>query len=486
MKNRLFTCAILILFFTPALAVARSLPDQFLFLYPFNLGQSSRTLSQNTSDKNLEDAIATLRHINQESLTEAQKELKAGQIDNAWEIISASGEKGLSRLKQEVQKVDGNKEKDDFFKLNASALLWKVSRLTEADNITRIWNSTPLAAQYRYVFYVAFDAARTHDPRAVPMLKAILKDDKGSIYLDLHAMDVEWPLSHEFIWGAYGPKGLPVLHAVLETSNDPTEIRSAMTLLSQAQYLPALPRIRQAVTSKQEEVRRVAIQSLGRYGHPQDYDFLISGLRSNDSKELWSYVYALYEYEDVRAVPYLIPLLETKDDHLRSEVLAALSHLLTPVSIEALRKHAATTGNPEEKALCEQLINDIAKNLPSDYFKKPVKEREALLAEIRNSQYFLKRGEQILARSQLLEAADEWMTNNRLDKGKYAWVEERHILSAATTNDIDLLLEIRASLYERLSDECLYEVRRLDEVVKQLGRSRYRKAMGISEKAEEK
>jgi HEAT repeats len=486
MKNRIFTCAILTLFFTPGLVVAQSLSDQFLFQCPFILGQSSRTLSQTTPDKNLEEAIATLRHINQDGLTEAQKELKAGQIDNAWKIISASGEKGLSRLKQEVQKVDSNKEKDDFFKLNASALLWQIGRLTEADNIARIWNSTPLAAQYRYVFYVAFDAALTHDPRAIPMLKAILKDDKGSIYVDLHAMDVEWPLSHEFIWGAYGPKGLPVLHDVLETSNDPVEVRSAMTLLSQAQYLPALPRIRQAVTSKQEEVRHVAIQSLGRYGRPQDYDLLISGLRSNDLKEIWRYVYALYEYDDVRAVPYLIPLLETKDDHLRSEVIAALSHLLTPVSFEALKKQAATTVKPEEKALCEQFINDTAKNLPSDYFKKPVKEREALLAEARNSRYFLKRGEQTLTRSQLLEASNEWMSNNRLDKGKYAWVEEKHILSAATTNDIDLLLEIKASLYARLSDECLYEVRRLDEVVKQLGRSRYRKAIGINEKAEEK
>jgi hypothetical protein len=70
MKNRLFTNAVLILFFTPALAVARSLPDQFLFLCPFILGQSSRTLSQTTSDKNLEEAIATLRHINQDSLTQ--------------------------------------------------------------------------------------------------------------------------------------------------------------------------------------------------------------------------------------------------------------------------------------------------------------------------------------------------------------------------------------------------------------------------------
>jgi hypothetical protein len=83
MKNKIFTCAILILFFTPALVAAQSLSDQFLFLCPFILEGSSRTLSQTTPDKNLEEAIATLRHINQDRLTEAQKELKAGQIDNA-------------------------------------------------------------------------------------------------------------------------------------------------------------------------------------------------------------------------------------------------------------------------------------------------------------------------------------------------------------------------------------------------------------------
>src|SRR5262245_27129080 len=429
MKNRLFTNAILILFFTPALAVAQNLSDQFHSLCPLIFSQSSHSFSQTPLNKDLEEAIVTLRHINQESLTEAQKELKAGQIENAWEIISASGERGLLRLKQEVLKVDSNKEKDDFFKLNASALLWQIGGLIESDNIARIWNSTPLAAQYRYVFAVAFDAALTQDPRVLPLLKAILKDDKGSIYFDLHAMDVKWPLSHEFIWGSYGPKGLPVLHDVLESSNDPVEIRSAMTLLSKAQYLPALPRIRLAATSKHEEIRRVAIQSLGIYGDPHDYDFLISGLRSNDVKELWHYVYALYEYEDVRAVPNLIPLLKTKDDHLRSEVIAALSHLLTPASFEALKKYSATTGNPEEKESCERFIKDTAENLPSDYLKKPVKERESVLAEIRNSKYFLKSGEQTLTRSQLLEAAKEWITNHRLDNGKYEWIEEKHILS---------------------------------------------------------
>ena len=53
-------------------------------------------------------------------------------------------------------------------------------------------------------------------------------------------------------------------------------------------------------------------------------------------------------------------------------------------------------------------------------------------------------------------------------------------------HDIDLLLEAKASFYGRLSDECLYDVRRIDNVVKRLRRSRYRKESGITERATEK
>ncbi len=54
--------------------------------------------------------------------------------------------------------------------------------------------------------------------------------------------------------------------------------------------------------------------------------------------------------------------------------------------------------------------------------------------------------------------------------GSYGRFEE-----SLTDEDIDLLLAARASFYGRLSDECLYDVRRIDDVVKRLGRSRYKK-----------
>lgn len=177
-------------------------------------------------------------------------------------------------------------------------------------------------------------------------------------------------------------------------------------------------------------------------------------------------------------MPLLIPLLATEDDALKSEGLAALAHLLTPASFEAVNNYCQSTKNAQEKEPCEQAINDVLDkaNLKwTDYIKKPSAERAALLKEIRNTNLTLKKGERVLTRKKLLDAINEWTINHRLDTKEYGWVEERHVLAAATADDIDLLLNAKASFYGRLSDECLYDVRRIDEIVKRLGRNRYAK-----------
>jgi hypothetical protein len=76
--------------------------------------------------------------------------------------------------------------------------------------------------------------------------------------------------------------------------------------------------------------------------------------------------------------------------------------------------------------------------------------------------------------------------SHRLERPGGVKVEVGEILSAATPADIDLLLDVRGALYHRLSDECLYEVERVNAALRRLGRSRYRKATGITEKAETK
>ncbi|MEW6420073.1 MAG: DUF3857 domain-containing protein [Nitrospirota bacterium] len=70
------------------------------------------------------------------------------------------------------------------------------------------------------------------------------------------------PLTHEFIWGVFGPKGVPVVAEILETSNDPVETFSAVHLLTDAQYMKALPTIRKLTTHNNYYVRGLAIMFL--------------------------------------------------------------------------------------------------------------------------------------------------------------------------------------------------------------------------------
>src|SRR4030095_13103949 len=439
--------------------------------------------SSATTDKQLDQALASRRHIDQSKMTDAQKEKMADEIDQSWQVIKKAGKSALVRLKAEVQQVDERKEKDYFFKLNVSALLWDGSKFDEAQTIAAIWNSTPLTAQYNYVFYTSFDAAKTQDARALPMLRAVLRDKEGVTYVPQHAMDLRWPLTHEFVWGAYGSKGLPILAGVLADSGFSVEQESSMVLLSEAQYLPALPRIRALAKSPIASVRQTAIRCLGLYGHPEDFEFLVSGLRLVNEEERFHYVYALYEYEDTRAVPHLTPMLKTENEFLRREVIATLAHLLSNSSIEALSDYCKDskplTAQSGECSHVDSLFDEVGVKL-ADYAKLSPAERQSFVADLRKkieAQWQLQKDDQTLTHIDLIAALDEWKRNQRAFRGdsvqwsrepgkektfvasinRFGWVEPRHILAVATDEDLGAIADVKAAVLGRLWDEWLYE-----------------------------
>jgi hypothetical protein len=84
------------------------------------------------------------------------------------------------------------------------------------------------------------------------------------------------------------------------------------------------------------------------------------------------------------------------------------------------------------------------------------------------------------SRDSFLKAANQWKENHRLDN----WVKAGHLISVSTSDDIHLLLEVKASVLMRLSDECLYETKQIDGAIFYLGRSRYRKDPWKTEKVE--
>jgi HEAT repeat protein len=437
-------------------------------------------------DAKVDEAVAVLRNVAVEGLSDAQKQAKAKQIDEAWKLLIAKGPEASNRLKHEIEKVDAGQTKDDFFKLNATVVLWNIGKANEADYIAKVWKTTPVSSQYTYVFLTAFEAAQTQDARVLPILGAILKDDKGSIYVAAHAMNVAWPLSHEFIWGSFGPSGLPALADILENSKDEVELKSAIYLLSKAQYLPALPRIRQLAGSNKDDVRRQAVRALGVFGHPSDFDLLISGLRSPDPRELFSHAFALYEFEDERAVKDLVLLLNKGDDQSRVEVSLALLHLLTPESLSAVKDFVTKTSNPEVKAFLSRSITLREDKLPKDYKLKSGDEQARILARQRNAELTLGANEQPISNKQLLEALRIWKEKGRIYDSGVDWVGEAKLIAAANAENLDQLLDTKARFYRRLSDECLYETSDIDKVVKYVGRSRYRIGIGVTPKAEPK
>lgn len=439
----------------------------------------------------LNKAVAAMRKINLTSLSEKQKQAKSQELDKAWKTVVDAGPKGIAALKEEIRKIDVSKEKDDIFMLSAAALLWQIGKVSEAKTIATLWSGdVDLSANYNYVFFTAFEAARTQDLRVLPMLIAILRDQKGSVFVPQHSLTIEWPLSHVFIWGAFGSKSVPALMGVLEESKHETSLASAISLLAMTQELKALDKIRGFAHKGAGAVRTEAVKALGQFGHPQDFDFLSAGLKSKDPAEVWAFAYALYEYGDLRAVSDLIPLLSMENEQLRNEVVACLTYLVTPEGIEALQRCAEKAGNKERSEVCKEAVASFLKPIGLTYqaytAKTPL-EKQELAASLRDrteEKYRLKPNDRKLTHNDLLKVAAEWKTKGRITGGTYAWVEDRHVMSAATAVDIPLLLDVAAACYVRLSDECLYEVRTLQQLVQRLGRGRYRREVGLSERVE--
>jgi len=465
-----------------------------LVFLQFRAGGGAVRAAEEPAGPDLDKAVAALRHIEPEKMTTAEKDIQAAMVERAWKVMKAAGKAGIPRLKDELKRLEESAEKDDFFRLNAAALIWDIGGFDEAQAISGVWATTPLTANYNYVFYPAFEAAMTHDERALPMLRAFLKDDSGAVFVAAHSLRVRWPMTVEFLWGTYGPAGLPALKSILDDSHEPVELQAAALLLSEAQYLEALPAIRRLAREGsssgqgQPSVRMRAVECLALYGHPEDYEFLIGGLRSASADEARQYVYALHEYEDLRAVPHLTPLLKSRDASLRREVVGALVHLLTPESFEALHEYATTAKNEDERGQCKQIVARLldALNLTwEQYAAQPPEQKNEVLAGLRERCDTIRGpgGSLEFTRDGFLAMLARWQKQGRLDAGNFKW-DEGQLLSLATAADINRLLDVRASIYMRLTDECISEVATIDEAVRLLGRSRYRKEPGLTAKTE--
>lgn len=431
-------------------------------------------------------AVAELRHMRPDMTREEQK-AKSERIDAAWEQLTAAKDAGAKALLDEAAKLDAAKEKDDFFKLGAAVVLWQIGRFDRVQDIVGLWAGTDLTTNYNYVFYSTFEAVRDGDERALPLLRAVLRDQQGQIYLAMHVMNVNWPGTHFCLWGPMGRKAVPALEQVLDTEKDPIALRSAVVLLGAYMDVGALDRLRRIARDPKHPARLEAIVDLGHLGHPQDFDLLCSGLADKDPKVAEAFVRALGQYGDLRAAAKLAPLTTAADKDLRLSALAGLGLLPTVDGLEALAKCLPN----EEKKVQYGLTAypPILRALDGgwDAFVKADRaERTRLLAQAiakQDEEFTLRADDRKMSREQLVEACKGWIANSRISGGEYEWAESRHVLAAATAADVPLLLDVRGALFHRLSDECFSEVEIVDAVLRRLVRAQYRLEPGLCDRA---
>ena len=418
----------------------------------------------------LAEAISSMRGLDFENLDDEQSEV----VNQAIQTLIDAGSEGAHMMKEEIAAIDEAGESDISFKLIAAWGLWDIGGADEADTIADIWLSIPPEDWiYRLLFMPGIEAASTQDPKVLPMLTVLLSEKEGRPYSMLG-----YPLTHEFVWGAYGSKAMPFLHEMLKTSENPVVLESAITQLARAQYLPALPEIRELTNSEYLEVQEAAIFAIGEFAHPDDFDLLITGLlASSNPLDQFTYTYALVELSDLRAVPYLIPLLDSFDERLRTEAAWGLgNYLASPEGLNALMGTAESSDDQQWADGCEALVDNVLESADvtwEEYLSLSKIEQELITENFRYSDNKLEEGEQPITHDDFLAAIAEWQETGYLGFEFWDEVGIRHILPIVEPEDIDLLLDAKAAFYLRVSDECIYDARFVDELIKWIGRSRY-------------
>jgi HEAT repeat protein len=428
----------------------------------------------------LAKAIAEMRNL-PEKLTGKESDERGPRIQAAWETLIAAKDAGATALLAEAARLDATKQKDDRFRLGAAAVVWQIGRFDRVADVVTLWGNADFAVKYTYAFLVGFDAARDGDERALPLLVALLRDQRGRHFVADHVMDLGWPLTHDFLWGPMGRKAVPALEKVLATAKDPTVVSSAIELLAGCWDVATLPRLRAVAGDAADGARTAAIRVLGRFGHPNDFEFLCAGLADRDPRVASAHVNALCAFGDLRAVPRLLPLLTSSDQDLRLHALGALGALATVDGLEAFagvdktKRGMFAAGPPQFHAL------DVSWDA---YQKLDRAERGKVLAKARakvEDEFRLQEGDRKLTHEEFESACKSWIAASRISDEEHSWIESRHVLAAVTPADVPLLLDVRGRVFRRLSDECLEEVGILDKILSRLVRSQYRAEPGVCE-----
>jgi hypothetical protein len=322
-------------------------------------------------------------------------------------------------------------------------------------------------------FRTAYEAALTRAPEALPTLTTFMRQAADRVLIPEHSLDIEWPVALDFVWGAYGPEGYPVLVEIAAESGDPVMVEAALAVLCTSEYPDALPVARRvAIEGETAGIRRAAVRLLGWHGRARDWERLLIGLLSDDVDDISASLWAIHKSGDYRAVSYAIPFCNHPDPWIRDEALSILALACTPESIGAL--HRVCEDRPDDTGLDEfafytDAVLWIAGLDRATYCALAPADKEQAIARAKAILYGPRPGATSISRDEALAMVAQWTEEgcidcDGLDDG------EHQIAAALVRDDIPRLQELRASIYRRLSNEALRDVATVERIMQKIVR----------------
>lgn len=437
----------------------------------------------------------------------------ATQFD-AWRLLRRAGRDAVPALKAEiaklVERVDQTpgpqradaKARADYFRVMAASLLYQAAGLDEAATIATLWKDAGAARALapRAVYGPAYWAAVSGDARAYPMLVALLADTQSDVQFKRGNGQavLDWPDTHAILWAAAGEAAEPALLAVLgdEKADDAT-LASAVWVVSKQALPAALADLRRIAARDGAGLAKcTAVEALGVFGHPSDFDVLRQGLQqavalpldhADRAALVAAYINALAEFGDLRAAADLTPLMKSGDLGLREHARKLIVYLLTPDGLAEMRA-AASELKGQERADADAGLAQLfaAIGVPAnEYDALDADARTQAVTRFRDSfqaDYEPVEGDPIFALGELLAAMAAQRTTAL--EGDFAEARPRHILAVATLADRSAMLGVRQAMASALVPEVLDDLDVLSAILTRLTRATYRQPTGFAEQVE--
>lgn len=458
----------------------------------------------------VKDALTLLRS----AAPRTPEEREALRFDDAfraaWQAVADAGEKALPEVRASLAGLKPVGGEDDFFRVLVGGLLWRVGGVGAAGEAAKVWSEKglDLGVAPVIVHTIAYQAARTRDPKVLPLLLASFRETGGNVELPRENLTLAWPETVEYAWAAFGPQGRDELLKLLDTGKDDGQLASAAWLLARdgcVRALPALRRLAANAGPDWDHSRQTAISGLGMLGHPDDYAFLAQGFAAaikgaEITPDADVFLDALVEYGDMRAAKPLLDYLgmlksqvkyddpgEGAADRLRLREM--LIDLVDPAGLQRLRAETADLTGPERAAADALLANFFAAiGVPANEFDKlDLASQAQKLVEHRQAgeaDFVLDAEAAKPTREVFTVAVDAMRRDGRLPFDRVMVNETdaltpAHLLAVGTAADIDLLLDARTVLARKLSGEALADMDQISAMVLRLARSEYRKEIGV-------